>query len=189
MIKLAIFASGSGTNAEKIMEFFEDDHDISVGAVFCNKPNAGVIERAKKFGVHVEIFDKKDLEISHFCKRLDFHFIDFIVLAGFLLKIPSHMIKAFPERIVNIHPSLLPKYGGKGMYGDRVHEAVLANKDIESGITIHLVNDVYDDGRILCQKKCEVLMSDSTGSLAARIHELEHQYFPKIVNEYVRSVT
>jgi phosphoribosylglycinamide formyltransferase-1 len=187
MIKLAIFASGSGTNAQKIMEFFEDDHEVSVGAVFCNKPNAQVIERARKFGVPVEVFEKKDLENPHFCKRLDFHFIDYIVLAGFLLKIPAHIIKAFPERIINIHPSLLPKYGGKGMYGHYVHEAVVANNETESGITIHLVNEVYDDGRILCQKKCEVLPDDSPERLAARIHELEHQYFPKIVNEYIRS--
>lgn len=185
MIRLAIFASGSGTNAQKLMEFYENDHDISIAAVFCNKPNAQVIERAEKFGIPVEIFEKSDLENPHFCKRLDFHFIDFIVLAGFLLKIPAHLIKAFPQKIINIHPSLLPKYGGKGMYGQRVHEAVLANRESESGITIHLVNEIYDDGRILCQKKCQVLENDTPETLASRIHKLEHETFAKIVNEYI----
>ena len=189
MIRLAIFASGSGTNAQKLMEFFEDDHEVSVGAVFCNKPEAQVIERSKKFGIPVELFEKRDLMNPHFCKRLDFHFIDVIVLAGFLLKIPPHIIRAFPDRIINIHPSLLPKYGGKGMYGNKVHEAVLANNESESGITIHLVNEIYDDGRILCQKTCQVLPGDTSADLAARIHKLEHEYFPMIVNEYVRTLS
>lgn len=189
MTHLAIFASGSGTNAQKLMEFFETDPDIMVCAVFCNKEHAGVIARAKAFGVPVEVFSKGELENPHFCKRLDFYKTDFIALAGFLLKIPDHIIKAFPDRIINIHPSLLPKYGGKGMYGQRVHEAVLADGETESGITIHLVNEQYDEGRVLMQKSCEVKPGDTPESLAERIHDLEHYYFPRIVNEYILSVS
>jgi len=188
MINVSIFASGSGTNAEKIMEFFEHDPDIEVRSVFCNKPDAYVLERAKKFGVSTEVFDKKELESPFFCKKLDFHQTDFIVLAGFLLKIPDHVIRAFPDRIINIHPSLLPRHGGKGMYGQRVHQAVLAAGETQSGITIHLVNEHYDEGRILSQQSCEVLPNDTPDTLADRIHALEHYWFPRIVNEYVRSV-
>ncbi len=188
MINVSIFASGSGTNAEKIMEFFEHDPEIEVRSVFSNKPDAYVLERAKKFGVSTEVFEKKELDSPFFCKKLDFHQTDFIVLAGFLLKIPDHVIRAFPDRIINIHPSLLPKHGGKGMYGQRVHEAVLAAGETESGITIHLVNEHYDEGRVLSQQTCEVLPDDTPDTLAHRIHALEHYWFPRIVNEYILSV-
>ena len=188
MINVSIFASGSGTNAEKIMEFFEHDPDIEVRSVFCNKPDAYVLERAKKFGVSTEVFDKRELESPFFCKKLDFHQTDFIVLAGFLLKIPDHVIRAFPDRIINIHPSLLPKHGGKGMYGQRVHEAVLAAGDKQSGITIHLVNENYDEGRTLSQQTCEVKPDDTPDTLADRIHALEHYWFQRIVNLYILSV-
>jgi len=169
------------------MEFFELDEEVTVSVVFSNKADAFVLKRAENFGVPTENFDKEQFESEKFSRRLDEHLVDFIVLAGFLWKIPEHLLKAFPNRIINIHPALLPKHGGKGMYGDRVHQAVLDSGDKKSGITIHLVNENYDEGRILSQMECEVKPEDTTEALASRIHGLEHKHFSTVIEEYIQS--
>ena len=158
MTTLAIFASGAGSNAEKILERFQFHPFIRVGLVLCNKAEAGVFSIAAKFGIKAILINKKDFFEGDACIGfLKEERIDFIVLAGFLWKIPAGLIQAFPQSIINIHPALLPKYGGKGMYGIKVHEAVIANKEKESGITIHYVNEEYDKGEIIIQAKCDVL--------------------------------
>lgn len=180
--RIAIFASGSGTNAERIMSYFRDHELGEVFIVLSNKPDAIVLERAARFNVSTRIFDRdtfyNSTEIPDFLRRLE---ISLIVLAGFLWLIPVDLIRAFPERIINIHPALLPKYGGKGMYGRHVHEAVIASGDRESGISIHNVNEVYDEGRIILQEKCEVRPDDTPESLAQRIHQLEYQHYPVLI--------
>lgn len=180
--RIAIFASGSGTNAEKIMSHFRDHELGEVFIVLSNKPDAIVLERAARFNVSTRIFDRdtfcNSTEIPDFLQRLE---ISLIVLAGFLWLIPVDLIRTFPERIINIHPALLPKYGGKGMYGRHVHEAVIASGDKESGISIHNVNEVYDEGRIILQEKCEVRPDDTPESLAQRIHQLEYQHYPILI--------
>lgn len=180
---IVIFASGSGTNAENLIRFFKSSKAANVTLVLTNNPNAKVLERCKNLGVSALSFNK----FAFFDRDYVLHILksvspDLIVLAGFLWKIPESFIKSFPDKIINIHPALLPKYGGKGMYGMRVHQAVVANKEHETGITIHFVNEHYDEGAIIFQKKCIVLSSDSAEDVAAKIHELEMEYFPKIVN-------
>lgn len=187
MIRLAIFASGSGSNAEKIMETFQSDPQISVEAVLSNKSDAFVLERAKIFGVTTIVFNRDEFKDKAFLNKLEEHNVDYLILAGFLWKVPDFLIQAFPDRILNIHPSLLPKHGGKGMYGSRVHQAVLDSGDNESGITIHLVNEQYDEGRVLFQAKCEVEKTDSVETLAQKIHALEHKHFPRVIKEFVLS--
>lgn len=184
MKNIVIFASGSGSNAEKIMEFFKDSNVAKVVLIVCDKPGAGVINRAKKHNVPVHLISKFDLD-SHYelVSVLLGHETDLIVLAGFLKKIPEEVIVKYPNLIVNIHPALLPKYGGKGMYGDRVHEAVIQNKETESGITIHYVNEAYDEGAIIFQAKCFIDPSDTASELAKKIHKLEHENFPKVISE------
>jgi phosphoribosylglycinamide formyltransferase-1 len=182
--RIAIFASGSGTNAERIMSYFKDSDLGEVSIVLSNKADAGVLERTARFDVTTRVFDRETFynsnEIPDLLTRLE---IDLVVLAGFLWLIPPELIRAFPERMINIHPALLPKYGGKGMYGRHVHEAVLANGEKKSGISIHYVNEVYDDGKIILQKTCEVKPGDSPESLAERIHELEYRYYPEVVEK------
>ncbi|REE01700.1 phosphoribosylglycinamide formyltransferase [Marinoscillum furvescens] len=185
---IVVFASGSGSNAEQLIKHFEAVEDISVSAVFCNKPNAYVLERAKKLGVPSEVFDRSSFHDEQFLNRLQKFEADFIVLAGFLWKVPEYLIGAFPDKIINIHPALLPSYGGKGMYGQHVHEAVIANKEPFSGITIHLVNENYDEGRTLFQAKVAVGAEDTPDSLAQKIHQLEHQHFPVVVEDYIRGL-
>ena len=184
MRNIAIFASGSGTNAQKLMEYFSTNKTAKVKIVLSNKADAYVLERAKKFSVPTFVFDRDDLYHSGKVLRIllenDIHFI---VLAGFLWLIPEEILSHYPGRIVNIHPALLPDYGGKGMYGDRVHKAVLENKEKESGISIHFVNERYDEGDIIFQAKCEVKPDDTPEVLAARIHKLEHKYYPRIVEK------
>jgi len=187
MIHLAIFASGGGTNAEKIMKYFEFHEEVTVSVVCSNKTDAYVLNRAENYGVPFEIFDRSQFASDKFSRRLDAYQADYLVLAGFLWKIPNHLLKAFPNKIINIHPALLPKYGGKGMYGDHVHELILANEDKESGITIHLVNENYDEGRVLFQAICDVKAEDTVETLAARIHQLEHKHFPRVIEEYIES--
>jgi phosphoribosylglycinamide formyltransferase-1 len=184
--KIAIFASGSGSNAENIINYFSGRSDVSFPFILCNKKDAFVHERAKKLNVPSITFDKIQLENGEILSLLQKEEIDFIVLAGFLLKVPENIILAYPDKIVNIHPALLPKYGGKGMYGMKVHEAVVANGEKESGITIHYVNERYDEGAIIAQYKCEVLPGDSAEDVARKIHELEYEYFPKVVGEVVK---
>ncbi|UTW67634.1 phosphoribosylglycinamide formyltransferase [bacterium SCSIO 12643] len=188
MKNIAIFASGSGTNAQKIMEHFENESDVQISLILVNNPNAGVIQRAKKFNVPVVKFNRQQFSYSdEIVNVLLSHQIDLVVLAGFLWLVPQNMVAAFPDQIINIHPALLPKYGGKGMYGHHVHEAVIAAKEKESGITIHYVNEKYDDGNIIAQYKCEVSPTDTPDSLAHNIHKLEHQYFPKVIENILNS--
>jgi phosphoribosylglycinamide formyltransferase 1 len=184
--QIAIFASGSGTNAENIAQYFQDHKEITVSLILSNNPTAPVIERARRLHLPVYIFDRE--EFYKTAKVLDFlksYQIDFIVLAGFLWLIPQNLIDAYPDKILNIHPALLPKYGGKGMYGDKVHQAVVLACEKESGITIHYVNDKYDEGKIICQYKCEVLETDTAETLAKKVHRLEYKYFPKVIEEIV----
>ncbi len=185
MINIAIFASGSGTNAENLIIHFQSKSDFKVKAIFCNKPKAGVLERAKNLDTNTIVFDKATFTDPSFLEKLNALEINAIVLAGFLWKIPSYLIQAYEGNIINIHPSLLPKYGGKGMYGSFVHEAVVENQDKASGITIHLVNEEYDKGKIIFQAECPVLTHDTPETLAKKIHELEYQHFPKVVEDYL----
>lgn len=180
---IAIFASGSGTNAENIGNHFLDHQQICVSQILTNKADAFVLERAKKLNIPSSVFSKPDFQDSSFLQFLES--VDYIILAGFLWLIPEYLIKAFPNKIINIHPALLPKYGGKGMYGHHVHEAVIDAKEEESGITIHLVNEKYDEGEILFQAKCEINDQDTPESLASKIHELEQKHFPKVIEEYI----
>jgi len=185
MINAAIFASGEGTNAENLMRFFANDPRIRIKLVITNRDDAGVVARAEKYRKTVQIISKDALN-NYTDKIIEFlktEKIDLIILAGFLLKIPDAFIAAFPNKIVNIHPSLLPKYGGKGMYGANVHKAVIENKEKESGITIHYVNNEYDSGEIILQEKCIVSDDESHESLAKKIHELEHEFFPKAIEK------
>ena len=186
MIRIAIFASGSGSNAENIINYFKGSNDISVPLLLTNNSDAGVIKRAKKLNVPILIFTKKNFsESSQIIDILINQQIDWIILAGFLWLVPSSMVSAFPNKIINIHPALLPKYGGKGMWGHFVHEAVVSNKEIESGITIHLVNENYDEGEILFQAKCAIFESDTALEVANKIHELEQQYFPAVIEKRI----
>lgn len=186
MTRIAIFASGAGSNARKIIEHFSHHPKISVELIVCNKPQAGVLNIADEHGIPTLILDKEQFFRGNaYVDEFKADDIDFIVLAGFLWKVPNALIHAYPEKIVNIHPALLPKYGGKGMYGNFVHEAVIANKETESGISIHIVDEVYDHGKIIFQAKCEVKNDDTPDSLAARIHELEHKHYAKVIEEFV----
>jgi formyltetrahydrofolate-dependent phosphoribosylglycinamide formyltransferase len=193
---IAIFASGAGTNAEKIIESVATNATqvpseqvrpaFRVGLIVCNKPGAGVFEIAEKFGIPVLLIEKeKFFRGNAYVDELRAAAIDFIVLAGFLWKIPQALIVAYPNRIINIHPALLPKYGGKGMYGAAVHSAVIANGDSESGITIHWVDEHYDHGSIIFQATCPVLQNDTPETLAARIHKLEHENYPAAIAQLV----
>ncbi|GAB2627368.1 phosphoribosylglycinamide formyltransferase [Belliella aquatica] len=181
MKKIAILASGSGSNAEKILEYLKDSTKAHVTVIGSNKKDAFVLERAKKFNVPTFTFTRSDLESGLLTEKLLSLDIDLVVLAGFLLKIPKDFIRAFPEKIVNIHPALLPKYGGKGMYGMHVHEAVKAAGEKETGITIHLVNENYDEGKVIFQAGVGVLETDSAEDIANKVHELEHKYFPNVI--------
>ncbi len=188
MKNIAIFASGNGTNAQCIIEYFLGNKNIKIALVLSNKKDAYVLERAKKFDVRTFIFSNKELQKTN--KVLDIlskYCIDLVVLAGFLLKIPNNLIHAYSNLIINIHPALLPKYGGKGMYGNFVHEAVIKAGEIESGITIHYVNEKYDEGKIIFQAKCEVLENDTPESLSQRIHFFEHKHYPCVIEKLLTS--
>ena len=188
MHKIAIFASGAGSNAKKIIEYFEGHRLITVSLIVCNKPDAGVLKIADQTGIPTLLIEKeKFFRGNAYTDELKERGIGFIVLAGFLWKIPDTLIKAYPGKIINIHPALLPNYGGKGMYGGFVHEAVITNKDKESGITIHYVDEHYDHGDIIFQARCPIEETDSSESLAKKIHLLEHTYYPKIIEKTVLS--
>ncbi|OJV20756.1 MAG: phosphoribosylglycinamide formyltransferase [Bacteroidetes bacterium 41-46] len=185
-INIAIFASGSGTNAENLIKFFSQSKSIKVALVLSNKNDAYVLERARNLNVPTYTFSPYELtDTSLVDNRLNELKIDAIVLAGFLLKIPDRLLTKFPDRIINIHPALLPNYGGKGMYGLKVHTAVIDAGESESGITIHLVDGKYDNGKTLFQAKCKVDSGETPESLAMKIHDLEYRFFPKIVNEFL----
>lgn len=187
MTNIAIFASGSGSNAENIARHFSEDEDIRIKLILSNKADAYVHERAKKLGIPSLTFSRQDFEAgAPVLKVLREHEIDFIVLAGFLLKVPDVLIKAYPQKIVNIHPALLPRHGGKGMYGDNVHKAVVEAGEKESGITIHIVNENYDEGQIIFQAKCEVLPGDTYADVARKVHALEYRHFPGVIGEMLR---
>lgn len=185
MKNIAIFASGSGSNAQAIMEHFSGRSDGRVALVLSNKAEAYVLERAQKFGVPTHIFSGKRLREAprEVIDVLQKHQIDLVVLAGFMLLVPPELVAAYPDKIVNIHPALLPKYGGKGMYGHHVHQAVVAAGERQSGITIHRVNERYDDGAILCQATVALTSSDTPETVAQKIHHLEHRYFPIVVEQ------
>ena len=185
MKNIVILASGSGTNAENIIKNFGQGDDLNVVLLMSNRKDAYALKRAEKLKVPVRVFNRDDLyESGIVLKTLKEFSADLIVLAGFLWLIPTDIIKAFPNRILNIHPALLPAYGGKGMYGSRVHEAVIANRERKSGISIHIVNEVYDAGNIIFQAECPVMEDDTPDSLAARIHELEYRHYPEVIRDY-----
>lgn len=185
MKRIVILASGSGTNAENIIRYFKDNKSISVSLVLSNKKDAKVLERAKQLDVSTITFNRFDFTNS--TKVIDIlkQHADYIILAGFLWKIPENIIEAFPTKIINIHPALLPKYGGKGMYGMHVHNAVVKNKEKNSGITIHYVNNNYDEGAIIFQESFKVLVCDTSTDVAAKIHILEQKYFPKVIEKVI----
>ncbi len=186
MIKLAVFASGNGSNAQCIIQYFKNHPGIEVACVFTNNPNAFVIERSNALGVQSFIFNKKDLyESPLVIEKLQELNISYIILAGFLWLIPENIINAFPKSIINIHPALLPKFGGKGMYGMHVHDSVIMSGETESGITIHLVNKLYDQGDVVFQAKCPIETNETPESLAQKIHVLEHENFPLVIEQII----
>lgn len=186
---MAVFASGSGTNAERFIEYFKDSSLAEVALVCCNNPDAFVLERARRHGVPAWLFTNQELKSGEpVLRKLQEEKIDFIVLAGFLRLIPAELVEAYPDRIVNIHPALLPKWGGKGMYGMRVHEAVLQAREMETGITIHYVNNRYDEGNIIFQASCPVQPEDTVEDIARKIHQLEHRHYPSVVEDLLKKL-
>jgi formyltetrahydrofolate-dependent phosphoribosylglycinamide formyltransferase len=186
-IRLAIFASGAGSNTEKIIDHFRNHPTVKVDLIAGNNPKSGVFAIAEKNTISTIFIDKKVFfSENSYINELKLAKIDFIILAGFLWKIPSVLIKEYPGKIVNIHPALLPKYGGKGMYGHYVHEAVIANKEKESGITIHYADELYDHGKVIFQATCPVLENDTPETLAQRIHSLEHEHYPNIIEQVLK---
>ncbi len=188
MTRIAIFASGAGSNAQKIIDHFRDSDQVGVALIICNKPGAGVLQIAENEGIPTMMIDKeKFFRGNAYTDELQQAGIDFIILAGFLWKIPVALIRSYRERIVNIHPALLPQYGGKGMYGHHVHQAVIDHHEKESGITIHFVDEQYDHGDIIFQAKCPVQVTDTADTLASRIHQLEHQHYPAVIEQLLQS--
>jgi len=186
-IRIAILASGSGSNAENIFNYFSQREDIQINLIISNKAEAYVLQRAKRLGIPSLFMSKPELGdtdsvLSVFRK----YSIDFVVLAGYLLRIPDGLIKTYPNRIINIHPALLPKFGGKGMYGEKVHRTVVESGERESGITIHYVNENYDEGSIVFQAKCPVLEEDTPDEVAKRVHELEYKHYPSVIDQIIR---
>ncbi|MBC5837384.1 phosphoribosylglycinamide formyltransferase [Flavobacterium muglaense] len=181
MKKIVVFASGSGTNAENIIKYFIENKSAKVVSVFTNNSKAMVVERAGKYEIETEVFSKDELIEGIVLQKIKSIDPDLIVLAGFLLKFPEAIIQAYPNKVINIHPALLPKYGGKGMYGMNVHRAVVENKEPETGITIHYVNEHYDEGGIIFQKKVAVLGTDTAEVVAEKIHDLEQRFFPGVI--------
>jgi phosphoribosylglycinamide formyltransferase-1 len=186
MRRLAIFASGSGTNAENIIRYFQNKPQIKVSCICTNRADAYVAERVRPYNIPVLVFSRQDFYESE--KILDYlkeNKIDWIILAGFLWLIPANLIDRFPSRIINIHPALLPKYGGKGMYGASVHKAVIENQEKQSGITIHFVNKEYDKGNIIFQAACDIDPADTSDTLASRVHALEYEHFPRVIEKVI----
>lgn len=182
MHNIAIFASGTGSNARKIIEYFKNSPDVKVALVVSNKKDAGVLDIAREHDIPTQIIERKMFyETETLLGILKKHGIQFIVLAGFLWLAPPYLVRAFPKKMVNIHPALLPKFGGKGMYGKHVHEAVKAANETETGITIHFLNEHYDEGDIVFQARCPVLPEDSPEDIARRVSHLEHRHFPQII--------
>ena len=188
MKNIAIFASGSGTNAENIIKYFVKSEHVKVVAVFCNKADAGILNKAKSLNVPQVVFSKPEfLEDSVLEKLFEFK-IDLIILAGFLWRFPKTIIVNFPQKIINIHPALLPKYGGKGMYGMNVHRAIIENRESETGITIHYIDEYYDEGDFIFQQSVALLGNESAEAVAALVQQLEHQHYPRIIAEIINTM-
>lgn len=187
MINIAIFASGSGSNAENIVNYFKNNEQISVKTIISNNADAYVLQRAKNLGVEARVFSKEEFSnCENILAHLALRKIKYIILAGFILKIPEMLIKEYPNQIINIHPSLLPRFGGKGMYGNNVHKAVIEAGETESGITIHIVNEEYDKGRIIFQAKTDINPKiDNYEDVAEKVHHLEYTYFPQIIEQII----
>lgn len=189
MKKIAILASGSGSNAENIANYFKESGTAQVSFIIANNPKAYVLERAERLGIESAVVTKEEfMEADSVIAMLKERDIDFVVLAGFLLLVPRKFIQAYPGKIVNIHPALLPKHGGKGMYGDNVHKAVVESGDTESGITIHLIDEHYDKGTIFFQAKCPVSPADTFEDVAAKVHALEYEHFPHVIEEIIAAL-
>lgn len=189
MKNIAVFASGSGTNAENIFQYFGDSVSARPVLLVADNPDAGALKRAQRFGIETAVFPRSEFRSGeHILELMQLRNIDFIVLAGFLSLVPATLIHAYSGRIVNIHPALLPKYGGKGMYGHHVHEAVIANGEKQSGITIHLVNEHYDEGATLAQFTVDITPEDTPESLAEKIHKLEYEHFPRVIEETIANL-
>lgn len=187
-VRLAILASGSGSNARNILEHFKGLSHVKVDLIASNKPDAGVLQHARDFGVETYILTKENFKDSDaFISKLKNMDIDAVILAGFLWKVPESLVKAYPNRILNIHPALLPKYGGKGMYGHFVHDAVFANQEKESGITIHFVNEHYDEGAILFQAVCSLTHDDTPNTIEQKVRSLEIQHFPNVIDTWIQN--
>jgi formyltetrahydrofolate-dependent phosphoribosylglycinamide formyltransferase len=187
--RIALFASGAGSNAQKIIDYFRNSQEVTIALIVCNKPGAGVLTIAEKEHIPVLLIEKETFFRGNaYLDALHAAGIDFIVLAGFLWKVPATLTAAYPNKIVNIHPALLPRYGGKGMYGMHVHEAIIAAGDTESGITIHFVDNVYDNGAILFQATCAITPGDTPADLAQKVHQLEHAHYPRIIEQVVRDL-
>lgn len=182
---IAIFASGSGSNAERIVEYFSGSTEINVKLFLCNNPEAGVIQRAERLNIPLVMFNRQQFKSGEVVDILKENHIDWVILAGFLWLVPKNVVEAFPNKIINIHPALLPKFGGKGMYGHFVHEAVVENKETESGITIHLVNEHYDEGAIIFQASYPVLPTDMPEDVAKKGQVLEHKHFPEVIEKAI----
>lgn len=189
MRNLVVLASGSGSNAENIIRFFKLSKNVKVSYLLSNRPDAYALQRAKALGVNAMVFNRDDFynngKVANFLREEQ---PDLIVLAGFLWLVPQEIIKNFPNRIINIHPALLPKYGGKGMYGDKVHRAIIENGERESGITIHFVNEKYDEGSTIFQARCTLSADETASSLAEKIHNLEHEHFPRVIQQVLESL-
>lgn len=184
MTRIAIFASGAGSNAQKIIDHFRDSQSVKVALIVCNNPGAGVLQIAEKESIPSLLIEKERLRKGD-AYLPELGSIDYLILAGFLWKIPQKLIDAYPRKIINIHPALLPKYGGKGMYGGFVHKAVIDAGETESGITIHYVDEHYDNGDTIFQTKCAVAPDDTPEALAEKIHVLEHRYFPQVIEKII----
>lgn len=182
MKRISVFVSGNGTNLQRIAEYFANNPDVEIVNVVCNNPQAYAIERAKNLHIPVRLINRKEFNSLEFTEEMASLKLDLIVLAGFLWKVPASLIQAYPRKIVNIHPALLPNYGGKGFYGEHVHEAVVAAKEPFSGITIHFVNEIYDNGEIILQAYTKLDPNETPDSLAAKIHKLEQAYFPVAID-------
>ena len=183
---IILFSSGNGSNVEKICDYFEENPKVSISRIFTNNPKAGVIQRAKRFQIEVQVFNKKEFKEDHLLKQVVSLKPNLIILAGFLWRIGQNWVKKFPKQIINIHPALLPRYGGKGMYGKYVHNAVMANNEKETGITIHYVNKDYDKGGIIFQKKVSLSENDSAVQIAMKVQELEHRYFSIVIAQILK---
>lgn len=189
MKKIAVFASGNGSNAQNIANYFTDNGNGKVVAIYSNNPKAYVIERAANLNIPSVLFDREKFYTGDaILKDLQSRKIDLIVLAGFLWLMPGNILRTYDQRILNIHPALLPLYGGKGMYGMKVHETVIENGDPESGISIHLIDEMYDKGKVLFQAKCAVDKDDTPESLAEKIHKLEYEHYPKVIADYLHKI-